>query len=139
MNVTLLAASALLVQSGALLVFFQLFCNCPTHVCIAPAGHQFISTTLAAPQWKLFWLQFCLWKGWQITRTKAYQQSLYKNRQLTILSQQQFTFTERKTFFVFLEHWNNSKNSKTSRVVYSYVFLSLHANKSQIHLTRQSL
>jgi hypothetical protein len=35
---------------------------------------------------------------------------LYKNRQLTILSQQQFTFTERKTFFVFLEHWNNSKN-----------------------------
>jgi hypothetical protein len=59
---------------------------------------------------------------------KSTSSPLYKNRQLTILSQQQFTFTERKTFFVFLEHWNK-KNSKTSRVVYSYVFLSLHANK----------
>jgi hypothetical protein len=31
---------------------------------------------------------------------------LHKNGQLTILSQQQFTFTERKTLFVFLEHWH---------------------------------
>jgi hypothetical protein len=29
MNIKLLAASALLVQSGALLVIYQLFCNCP--------------------------------------------------------------------------------------------------------------
>jgi hypothetical protein len=29
LNVKLLAASALFVQSGALFIFYQLFCNCP--------------------------------------------------------------------------------------------------------------
>jgi hypothetical protein len=57
MNVKLLAASALLVQSGALLVLYQLFLQLsnvkPTQVCSAPAGRQVISTTLAAPQWEL--------------------------------------------------------------------------------------
>jgi hypothetical protein len=57
MNVRLLAASGLLVQNGALLVLHNCFFNFfamsnvkPTQVCSAPAGRQFISTTLAAPQ-----------------------------------------------------------------------------------------
>jgi hypothetical protein len=67
MNEELLAGSALLVQSGALLVshigfinfFLQLSNVKPAHVGSAPAGHQVISTTLAAPQREL-WSQFCL-------------------------------------------------------------------------------
>jgi hypothetical protein len=66
MNVKLLAASALLVQSGLL----SIFCSCPmfkpTQLCSAPAGHKVISTTLAAPQRELC-TQFCLRKGRQIT------------------------------------------------------------------------
>jgi hypothetical protein len=58
MNEELLAASALLVQSGALLLvshngfinFLKLSNVKPTQVCSAPAGGEVISTTLAAPQ-----------------------------------------------------------------------------------------
>jgi hypothetical protein len=57
MNEKLLAASALLVPSGALLVSHNCFINFlplsnvkPSQVCSAPAGRQVISTTLAAPQ-----------------------------------------------------------------------------------------
>jgi hypothetical protein len=60
MNEKLLAVSALLVQSGALLVTHTFFINFlqlsnikPTQVCSAPAGRQVISTTLAAPQREL--------------------------------------------------------------------------------------
>jgi len=40
MNVKLLAASALLVQSGAVLVIYQLFCNCPMSSQPKYAVHQ---------------------------------------------------------------------------------------------------
>ena len=40
MNVKLLSASAFLVQSGALLVFYQLFCNCPILSQPKSAVHQ---------------------------------------------------------------------------------------------------
>ncbi len=57
MNEELLAASALFVQSGALLVSHNGFINFlqfsnvkPTQVCSAPAGHLVISTTLVAPE-----------------------------------------------------------------------------------------
>ncbi len=60
MTVKLVAASALLVQSGALLVskncfinFMQLSNVKPTQVCSAQAGRQVNSTALAAPQWEL--------------------------------------------------------------------------------------
>jgi hypothetical protein len=59
-NLKLLAASALLVQTGALLVshicfnnFFQLSNAKPTQVCSAQAGRQVFSTALAAPQREL--------------------------------------------------------------------------------------
>ncbi len=64
LNEELLAGSALLVQSGTLVVshigfinffWFQLSNVMPAQVCSAPAGRQVISTTLAAPQRK-----FCL-------------------------------------------------------------------------------
>jgi hypothetical protein len=59
-NVKLLAASSLLVQTGALLVshicflnFFQLSNAKPTQVCSAQAGCQVIPTAKAAPQREL--------------------------------------------------------------------------------------
>ncbi len=45
------------------------------HEWSAPADRQVISTTLAVPQREL-WPQFCLWRCQQITRTKAYWQSV---------------------------------------------------------------
>ncbi len=80
MNEELLAASALLVQSGAWLVSVNIklaqglqivttlvfglryagwFLQLSTEVCNAQAGRQVISTTLAATQRNL-WAQFCL-------------------------------------------------------------------------------
>jgi hypothetical protein len=80
MNVKLLTASALSVQSGASLVSHNCFINFlqlsnvkPTQVCSAQAGRQVNSTALAAPQWNCE-PQICLRKGRQITRTKAYRQ-----------------------------------------------------------------
>ncbi len=43
-----------------------------------------------------------------------------------------------KDIFCVLRLLEQLKNSKTSRVVYFYVFLSLHVNKSRIHLIRLS-
>jgi hypothetical protein len=51
--IKLLAAKALLVQSGAIWVIYQLFAIVnvkPTQVYSAPAGRQVISEKLAAPQ-----------------------------------------------------------------------------------------
>jgi hypothetical protein len=89
-NVKLLAASALLVQSGALLVFFidiflQLSNVKPTQVCSARAGRQVISTALAAPQGELVTSILPLKRPTDYYRTKVYRPSLLLNyRQLTI-------------------------------------------------------
>jgi hypothetical protein len=73
----------------------------------------------------------------QITRTKAYRQSLVLNRQLTILSQWQLALTGRKTVFCVLRLLEQFKNSKTSRAIYC-IFI-LHVNKIRMNLMRQSL
>jgi hypothetical protein len=51
MNVKLLSASAFLVQSGALLVFYQLFCNCPILSQPKSAVHQ-VAAKLFQQHWR---------------------------------------------------------------------------------------
>jgi hypothetical protein len=77
--------------------------------------------------------------GRQITGTKAYRKSVSLYCATNIISQLMFAFTGSNRFISMESLWRHFTNSKTARDAYLCLDLSIHGNRTSIHLVTQSL
>ncbi len=151
MNVKLLAACVLLVQSGALLVsdnykfvyalqtlkdlelgwlyaswYWKVSNVKPTQSCSAPVASQFVSVQFVL-QRVLRHLRSCC------NRTKACRRLVILNYATYIISQPVFALTRKNRFISIKKNiWSPYKNSKTTRNSYLGLDLSIHVKNGSV-------